>query len=159
VESISYTTRQPRENEVDGVHYHFIGKEEFERKIAEEEFLEFAKVYGDYYGTSKKWVEEKRAQGKHVVLVIDTQGAMQVKDKCSAIFIFVLPPSFEVLRDRLKKRKTETPEVIEKRLDWARHEVKVSRSYDYAIENRDLEATYQVLRSIFIAEEHRRVNQ
>ena len=159
VESVSYTTRQPRDKEVDGIHYNFITRAAFEDKIAAGDFLESALVYGDYYGTSRSWVAERRAQGKHVVLVIDTQGAMLVKAACAATFVFILPPSFEELRDRLHKRKTEPPEVIEKRLEWARHEIEMSKHYDYLIENRDLKATYDVLRSIFIAEEHRSVNK
>ncbi len=159
VESISFTTRQPRGKEVDGKHYFFISREEFQRKIIEGEFLEYAEIYGDYYGTSWKWVEEQRNQGKHVVPVIDTQGAAQVREKCLATFVFILPPSLEALRERLTKRKTESPEEIGKRLNWAKKEIEESKKYDYAIVNHDLETSYQVLKSIFIAEEHRRVKQ
>lgn len=158
IESVSFTTRSVREGEVEGKHYHYIGRQQFEEMIAGGSFLEHATIYGDCYGTSREWVEEKRNQGKHVVLVIDTQGAAQVKTKCEATFIFILPPSFEELRARLTKRRTETKEAIERRLDWARKEVKAAQNYDYIILNDDLETAYQVFKSIFIAEEHKLEN-
>ncbi len=155
VESVSYTTRRPREDEVDGVHYRFISREEFEQKIAEGEFLEYADIYGDLYGTSREWVESRLEKGYHVVLVIDTQGALKLKERYPAVYIFISPPSFEELRRRLLERRTESDEVIEKRLAWARKEVEKSHEYDYRLVNNDLQTAYQVLRSIIIAEEHK----
>ncbi len=155
VESVSFTTRQKRPGEISGVHYNFVSNEEFERKISNNEFLEYVKLYGYYYGTSQKHIQEQRADGKHVVLVIDTQGALQLMGKFDATFIFLQPPSFDVLRDRLSKRKTESATVIEERLNWARLEMEAVRYYDYCIINDELATAYQVLRSILVAEEHR----
>jgi guanylate kinase len=155
-ESCSCTTRPPRLGEISKRHYEFISVEEFEKKIAANEFLEYAKVFGNYYGTRKEEVARLQAQGKHVVLVIDTQGAMKVKQQLPAIFIFISPPSFEELRRRLFKRRTEDVENIQERLLWAKQEIEMAPYYDYHIINDHLDSTYQVLRSIFIAEEHKR---
>lgn len=159
IESISYTTRKIRGDEVQGVHYNFVSREEFENRIANGDFLEYVELYGEYYGTSKSWVENKRNEGKHVVLVIDTQGALKIKKNTDASFIFIMPPSLEILRERLVKRKTETSEAIDRRLGWASEEIKVGKTqYEYIIVNHELKTAYQVLRSIFIAEEHRAKN-
>lgn len=155
VASISYTTRHPRPGEVDGIHYYFLTQEEFIKRMEAGEFLEHVKLYGDYYGTSKIWVEDQLAQGKHVILVIDTQGAALLKGKIEATSIFVAPPSIEELGRRLKARQTENEEVIERRLFWAKKEMAAQGKYDYLIINDDLSSAYQVLRSILIAEEHR----
>lgn len=155
VAGVSYTTRLPRQGEVSGVHYHFLTKADFLQRAAEGEFLEYVQLYGDYYGTSRLWVEEQLSKGKHVVLTIDTQGALQLKGKLKASYIFVTPPSFEELEKRLKSRKTEAQEVIEKRLAWAAQEMLAKTAYDYLVVNDDLETAYQALRSIVIAEEHR----
>lgn len=155
VRSVSYTTRKPRAAEIDGVDYYFITKKEFEEKAAAGEFLEHVELYNTCYGTSRGWVEDKRSQGKHVVLVIDTQGGLKLKGKVEGTFIFIQPPSLEVLRGRLLKRNTETEEVIAERLAWAKKEMDDAAFYDYKIINDDLNTAYQVLRSIFIAEEHR----
>lgn len=156
-ESCSCTTRSPRPNEVSNRHYEFLSLEEFERKIEANEFLEYAKVFGNYYGTRREEVNRLQGEGKHVVLVIDTQGAMKIKQQVPAIFIFISPPSFEELRRRLFKRRTEDEEKIQERLLWAKQEIAMAPNYDYHIINDRLEITYQVLRSIFIAEEHKRV--
>ena len=155
VQSIAYTTRKVRPEEVDGVHYSFITKDEFKQKIENDEFLEYAKVYEDYYGTSRQWVQEQINTGKHVLLVIDTQGALQVKQKIKATLIFIQPPSMDVLRERLMKRQTENDKTVKKRLDWANKEIEKKSNYDYLIVNDDLKVAYQVLRSILIAEEHK----
>ncbi len=155
VESVSMTTRPPRPNEVAGRDYTFIKPKEFKQKIAEGEFLEHAKVFDNYYGTSRKFVEEKLSKGKHVVLVIDTQGALQLQGLIDAVFIFISPPNLEELRARLYRRKTETEEVIEQRLSWAEKEIALSVKYDYHVVNDHLKAAYEVLRSILIAEEHK----
>lgn len=154
VASISHTTRQPRQGEIEGVHYHFISKKEFVKRIDDGEFLEYVKLYDDYYGTHKLWVENQLIQGKHVILVIDTQGAELLKEM-KAIFIFISPPSIEELERRLRSRQTETKDMIEKRLLWAKKEMEAQKNYDYLIINDDLAIAYQVLRSILIAEEHR----
>ncbi|CUI17002.1 Guanylate kinase [Candidatus Protochlamydia naegleriophila] len=155
VANISYTTRQPRSGEVYGQHYHFITQSEFEAKIAASDFLEYVKLYGTYYGTSRRWIEEQRASGQHVILVIDTQGALQLKGRCDATFIFIRPPSLEVLKQRLVHRQTESTEMIEQRLACAERELDAAQYYDYQIINDDLNEAYQVLRSILIAECHR----
>jgi len=153
--SISCTTRRPRHHEVDGVDYHFVTKEQFAEKLAAGEFLEHATIFGYEYGTSKAHIEELKKKGKHVVLVIDTQGAMQLIGKIDAVFIFILPPSKETLAQRLIGRATEKKESIEQRLEWAEKEIACARLYDYQIINDDLATAYQVLRSIVIAEEHK----
>ncbi len=155
VESISYTTRAPRANEIPGRDYNFITIWEFEQKIGEGEFLEYAQVFHQYYGTSSKFVEGQQEKGKHVILVIDTQGALQLKGKLSAIFVFISPPSLDELRARLYRRKSETEEAIETRLSWAEKEMALAKDYDYHIVNDNLKAAYDVLRAILIAEEHR----
>lgn len=155
VESVSFTTRPPRRNEIPGIDYHFISTEEFERKIQEGDFLEYAKVFNDYYGTSKKFVEQKRREGKHVILVIDTQGALQLKEKYSATFIFLSPPSLEELGNRLRSRQTESEAKIAERLAWAEREIQLISSYDYHIVNEDLSIAYEILKSILIAEENK----
>ncbi|MCC5832322.1 MAG: guanylate kinase [Chlamydiales bacterium] len=155
-ESCSSTTREPRPGEIAERHYEFISIQEFETKVEAGEFLEHAKVFGNYYGTRKEEIDRLLQEGKHVVLVIDTQGAMQIFGKVPATFIFISPPSFEELRKRLFKRRTENEEKIQERLLWAKQEIALAPRYDYHIINDDLEVTYQILRSIFIAEEHKR---
>lgn len=152
IESVSYTSREKRPQEKEGVDYHFISREEFEKKIQAKDFLEYVELYGDYYGTSKSWVEERLSQGKHVFLVIDTQGAMNLKGAFDAVFVFIEPPSLEELKRRLEGRKTESLEVIQKRLDWAKRELEMSRFYDYCIVNDDLDHAYESLRKIVISE-------
>ena len=155
LQSISYTTRAPRQNEIHGVHYFFITREEFEKKIAEHAFLEYVQLYGDYYGTSKEWVRTHQDAGNHIVLVIDTQGALQLMGKSEATYIFLAPPSLDKLKERLRKRKSETENSLELRLAISEKELQAACFYDYKIINDDLQTAYQALRSIFIAEEHR----
>lgn len=155
VASVSFTTRSPRAGEINGIHYHFVDEAEFVKRISNEEFLEHVQLYGDYYGTSRLLLEEQLAQGKHVILVIDTQGALLLKEKIEATYIFVSPPSLSVLEKRLLARKTEPQSVIQKRLAWAEHEMIAAKAYDYLIVNDELNTAYQVLRSIIIAEEHK----
>lgn len=155
VESVSYTTRPPRLGEEEGVHYHFIDKATFQEKVAAGDFLEYVELYGYHYGTSSSWVNEKLASGKHVILVIDTQGALKLMDrKIAASYIFILPPSLEILRQRLELRRTESPSVIEERLAWARSELAAAPRYDYLIVNDTLTVAGDVLYSIIVAEEH-----
>ena len=152
VRSRSSTTRAPRGHEKDGVDYDFLSRAEFEKQT---DFLEKAEIYGNLYGTRKSVVEKFLGQGKHVVLVIDTQGALHVKQMMEAVFIFISPPSFEELERRLTARHTEDKEAIEARLEWSKGEMKMLPHYDYNIVNDDLEVAYQIFRSVFIAEEHK----
>lgn len=153
--SISFTTRKPREGEKNGEHYYFISKEEFENKIEKGDFLEYVTLFGEYYGTDKQSIEKLLNSGKHVFLVIDTEGAMKLKNIGSFVYIFVSPPSFEILKSRLTSRNTESPSVIEERLSLAEHEIAMRFNYDYQIINDDLEASVAALKSIIIAEEHK----
>ncbi len=150
--SISYTTRLPRPGEVDGQHYFFVSEKEFKRSIARGEMLEWAKVYGHYYGTPLHFVKEKIAAGKDVILDIDIQGAQEVKKKIpEAILIFIIPPSWEELQRRITNRSTDSLEVIKKRLKAARKEIKVARDFDYIVINDILENALQELTSIIQA--------
>ncbi len=155
VASVSYTTRPKRPREIDGVHYHFVSEEDFLHRLAAGEFLEHASLYGYYYGTSRFWVEKQLVRGAHVLLVIDTQGAAQIRKKIPNISIFISPPSLEALEQRLIKRNTESAVDLQKRLEWAKEEMLHCNEYDYSIINEDLAAAYESLRSILIAEEHR----
>ena len=154
-QSISFTTRQPRPGELDGIDYYFVSKEAFEAKVAKGDFLEHVELYGDYYGTSREWVENQQNEGNHVVLVIDTQGGLKLKDKIPAVYIFLEPPSLEELKRRLLSRKTEQSQVIDKRLACVEREMEQGKQYDYKIINDQIEDAYQVLKSILIAEGHR----
>ncbi|MBO5104545.1 MAG: guanylate kinase [Ruminococcus sp.] len=138
--SISATTRDPRENEVDGVNYYFISDEEFERKISENAFLEYAGYCKHYYGTLLSEVDDYLEKGIDVILEIEVKGAMKVMEKRpEAVSIFVVPPSIKELRRRLKKRGTESDEVIEERVAEAAGEISSAEKYDYVIVNDALE--------------------
>lgn len=151
--SVSYTTRQPRAGEVDGVHYSFIEKERFQAMIADAAFVEWAEVHGNYYGTSRRRIEEICAAGKDVVLDIDVQGARQIRQVFpDSVHIFVLPPSREALRQRLEGRMSDAPEVIARRLQKSRDEIREYRRYNYVIINDLLDAALQELLSIVRAE-------
>ena len=151
--SVSFTTRQPRKNEINGKDYFFVSVEKFKKMIEEGDFLEWANVYGNYYGTSKSQVLKALNSGKDVLLDIDTQGAMSVKENFpQAVLIFFLPPSLEELRNRLLKRKTETKEEIEKRLTIARKEIAKALKYDYLIVNDNLKVAYEKFKAIILAE-------
>lgn len=159
VESVSCTTRAPRAGEIEGKDYFFLTRSEFERKIHENEFLEYAEVFGYYYGTSRRCVQDAQMAGKHVVLVIDTQGAMNLKqEEFEATYIFLTPPSLEELKERLVRRNTEDAKNLEERLSWASHELELASAYDYVVINKDLFLAYGILRSIVIAEEHKTRN-
>lgn len=155
-ESVSCTTRTPRLGEIEGKDYFFLSPEDFKKKITEADFLEYAEVFGNLYGTSKKQIEEKTKSGKHVFLVIDTQGALSLqKIGFKAVYIFVAPPNVEALKERLHKRQTEDEEKRLERLSWAEKEMKLSVLYDFQIVNCNLDVAYAVLKSIVIAAEHR----
>ncbi|MCM1023645.1 MAG: guanylate kinase [Prevotella sp.] len=152
--SVSATTRSPRPGEVDGVNYWFLTKEKFEETIANDGMLEYASYCGNYYGTPKKPVEDMLEKGCHVILEIEVQGAMKIKEKCpEAVFVFILPPSLKELRRRLEKRGTETAEVMEKRLGEAAGEIAHAYKYDYAVVNGELSEAVDDLRAIIRAEE------
>ena len=152
--SVSATTRAPREGEIDGTHYFFITKQEFEARIANNDFLEYAQFAGNCYGTPKSYVMSLLEAGKNVLLEIEVQGAMQVMERMpECVSIFVLPPSFEELERRLRGRGTETEEKIQARLETARGELEHAHRYRYQVVNGgDLEAAYQELRSIYLKE-------
>lgn len=138
--SVSATTRRPRDGEVDGKDYYFHTKEEFQQMIDQGELVEWAEYVGNFYGTPKKRVEEQLNQGRDVLLEIEMQGGMLVKQQFpDSLLIFISPPSAEVLKERLAGRGTESPEEIERRLQRAAEEVKYMKDYDYIIVNDDLE--------------------
>ena len=151
--SISVTTRNPREGERDGIEYFFKTKEEVESMIENDEFLEYARYVDNYYGTPRFYVEEMLAKGKNVILEIEIQGAMQIKAKNpEAVLVFVTPPSFEELRNRLVGRGTETADVIESRLRRASEEAEGMPSYDYIIVNDQVEDCVDRLHQIILSE-------
>lgn len=138
--SVSATTRASRAGEIDGVSYHFLDREEFDRKIQANEFYEYAHVYGNSYGTLKASVEEMRNQGYDVILEIEMQGAKQMKQTVpETILIFIMPPSLEELKKRLHERKTETESQIRMRFESAMAEIAENRYYDYTVTNADLD--------------------
>ena len=151
--SISMTTRKPRPGEVDGVNYFFTDNAHFEELLAEDAFLEHAKVYDHYYGTPKEYVFRMLSEGKHVMLEIDIQGAMQVKERYpQGVFIYVVPPSMDILADRLRHRNTDSPEVITGRLAKAADELSWIEKYDYIIVNDDLDKAIEEGASVLPAE-------
>lgn len=157
--SVSATTRAPRPGEVDGVNYHFLSKDEFEKLIENGGVLEYASYCGNYYGTPKKPVEDMLAEGKNVILEIEVQGALKVMEKCpEAVSVFILPPSLKELRRRLHKRGTETEEVIEKRIGEAAGEISKAVNYDYVMINGELEIAVSDLLSIINSQKLKKEN-
>jgi len=155
--SVSYTTRKPRGAEIEGQSYRFVSREEFEAMIARGEFLEWAEVFGNYYGTHRGILEEARKQGKDVVLDIDVQGARQLKCQIpEAVTVFILAPSKQILEQRLRARGEDRDEVIARRLRDAAEEIRNYNAYDYVLINRDLQASDATLSAIVKAERVRR---
>jgi len=151
--SVSVTTRPPRRGEVDGEDYSFTTRAEFEKLLAEGEFLEHAVVYDNYYGTRRSVIERALSAGKDIILDIDARGALQVMEKnYPAVCVYIMPPSIEELEKRLKGRKTDSEEVIRKRLSLAREEMGYAERYDYVVVNDDLQAAFEGLRAIILAE-------
>lgn len=151
--SVSFTTRQPRPGEIDGVNYNFVSKTEFERMIADGELLEFAEYVENYYGTSLKVIQDKLNRGTDVLLDIEVQGAAKVRSKCpEAVLIFIAPPSLEELSERLHKRNTDSEEVIAHRLEKAREECREIVHYDYIVVNEDVNTVSGEIQSILTAE-------
>ena len=144
--SVSHTTRAPRRGEENGKHYHFVSVPEFERMIEEGQFVEYAKVYGNYYGTSTQSLESLTRQGVDVILEIDTQGAEQIRRQLpQAYSIFIAPPSLATLEQRLNQRAADAPQVIAVRLAEARNEIEQARLFDYLVVNDDLTAAEAAL--------------
>jgi len=155
-QSVSFTTRLPRAGEQDGVDYFFVPPEEFRRMVAAGEFVEWAEVHGNCYGTARKTLEGWRSQGFDVVLDIDCQGAAQLKKSCGgAVFIFILPPGVDELRRRLTGRNLDAPEVIERRIRNAEGEIREARWYEYLIINDRLEVATAQLKAVITAERRR----
>ncbi|MBU5481893.1 guanylate kinase [Blautia sp. MSJ-19] len=151
--SISVTTRQPREGERDGIEYFFRSREEVEEMIRKDQLLEHAEYVGNYYGTPRFYVEDMLSQGKNVILEIEIQGAMKIKEKIpEAVLVFITPPTIETLRNRLIGRGTETAEVIESRLKRASEEAKGINLYDYILINDQLEECVDQLHNIILSE-------
>jgi guanylate kinase len=156
--SVSFTTRKPRGSEVSGEAYHFIERDEFERRIANDEFLEQAEVFGNYYGTHQDALVIARDQQKDLVLDIDVQGAAQLKKRIpDAVSIFILPPSREVLEQRLRARSQDKEEVIRRRLADAAREIRNYSLYDYVLVNNDLDLAAETLKAIVRAERVKRI--
>jgi len=157
--SVSYTTRAPRGQEVEGHSYHYISEEEFERRLANDEFLEHAQVFGKhYYGTHRGILEEAQAQGKDLVLDIDVQGARQLRSRIpEAVTIFILPPSKQILEARLRARGEDPDPEIQRRLRGAAEEIRNYREYDYVLINREVEEAGSALSAIVRAERVRRI--
>jgi guanylate kinase len=151
--SVSVTTRKPRKNEVEGRDYFFVNEEIFKKYIKEKQFAEWALVHGDYKGTLLSTIYESIGKGEDLILEIDVQGAKQLKEKFpEAIFIFIAPPSWEQLEDRLRGRKTEKEEELKKRLKDAHNELKEIKNYDYLIINNHFEKALDELKSVIISE-------
>lgn len=155
--SVSVTTRAPRPGEIEGVHYFFRTKEEFDRMIEQNAFLEYMHVFGiNYYGTPKAFVEAEREKGNHVILEIDVQGAMKVKESCpDAVMVFIAPPSLQILKQRLVGRGTETQESIDVRTATALEELKKLPRYDYMVINDVVEEAVADMEAILSAELNR----
>ncbi|HOH98639.1 MAG TPA: guanylate kinase [Candidatus Cloacimonadota bacterium] len=155
--SVSYTTRAPRGAEQNGIHYHFVDEKEFECRVASGDFLEYAKVFGKcWYGTSISYIKSRLAKSRHVIMDIDVQGASQIAaTDIPYVKIFIIPPSMEVLKDRLIKRATDNEEEIARRLKTAEQELKYIPDYEYLVINDDLDTAVADVMAIIRAEENR----
>ncbi|WP_208437596.1 guanylate kinase [Bartonella taylorii] len=156
--SISVTTRQRRPSEVNGLHYHFISKKEFERKRDGDEFIEWAEVHGNYYGTLRESVENALSAGRDMLFDIDYQGTKQLQKKMlgDTVSVFILPPSMKELVSRLHRRAEDSQDIIDLRLENARTEMQHWRSYDYVVINKDLNQSLSLIKSIYLAETAKR---
>ena len=154
--SVSYTTRQPRVGEADGINYNFVSRTEFERMIADQELLEYAEYVNNYYGTSLKMIQEKLNAGIDVLRDSEVQGAAKVRARCpEAIFIFIIPPSFEELSRRLHNRNTDNEDVIAGRLEKAKIEFREIPTYDYLVINDKVSNAVEEIEAILVANECR----
>jgi guanylate kinase len=153
--SVSVTSRPRRRDEIDGRDYHFLNESDFHKLVAENKFYEWAKVHGNYYGTRRDLVDARLAAGQDVVLDLDVVGGLNIKKMNEkAILIFVLPPSLQILEERLRNRNTDNDEVIQLRLRNARHEINFAQKYDFAVLNEDLGHTISIIRKIVDAERY-----
>src|ERR1700731_3560166 len=151
--SISYTTRAPRGSETDGRQYFFVTRPEFEKMIRDDEFLEHAEVFGNYYGTARRFLREAQQRGHDLLLDIDVQGAAQIQQKLpNATSIFILPPNRKTLEERLRKRSEDREEVIQRRLITASHEIENYDRYNYILVNDHLEESIEILQAIVLSE-------
>jgi guanylate kinase len=168
--SVSYTTRQPRPGETEGIEYHFVSPERFQEMAAADEFAEYAMVHGNMYGTAARQVEDALAQGRDLLFDIDFQGGRQLRQRFAnpgpgsapageVMLVFILPPSLRELERRLRQRGTDADEVIARRLKVARSELAHYDEYDYLIVNDDFDRAYDALRAIYVAASHRRHRQ
>lgn len=153
--AVTCTTRLPREGEREGVDYYFLNEETFQRHKEKGDFLETVKIYGYEYGTLRQSVLDLQNAGKHVLLVIDVQGAAELRGKLETVSIFICPPSYEELERRIHKRKQDSSELIKKRLIRSRDEMEERFHYDYILTNDDEMTAYEVLKSIIVAETYR----
>jgi len=150
--SISYTTRKPRPNEKEGEAYFFVNENKFKELINKNHFLEYAKVFDNYYGTSKDWVEKEMLTGRNFILEIDWQGAQQVKSQLrNSVGIFILPPDYHTLRERLLGRQNDEQETIDRRMDAAREEISHYKEFDYIVINDDFEQALAEIKTIITA--------
>jgi guanylate kinase len=151
--SVSATTRSPRAGEIEGANYYFLSKQKFQQMIEHEEFLEWAEVYGNYYGTPLKKIQEKLASGEDVLLEIDTQGAMKVMQKFpEAVYIYILPPSLQELEQRIRRRGSETEDSILRRLHAAKSEIRTGEHYKYVVVNDAVRSAVGKMTAIIVAE-------
>lgn len=158
--SVSATTRKPREGEKDGIDYFFIEEEEFLKRVKNNEFLEYAKVYGNYYGTPKEEVFKQLKAGKDIILEIDIQGALQVKKNYPmGVFIFILPPSLTELKNRIEGRGTDSKEVILRRMESAYDELNYAFQYDYVVVNDRVDIATEKIKHIILAEKNRAIRK
>ncbi|AWI88801.1 guanylate kinase [Methylorubrum aminovorans] len=159
--SISVTTRARRPSEIDGRHYRFIDREAFEDLRTRDDLLEWAEVHGNFYGTPRRPVERTLAQGRDMIFDIDYQGTRQVRQRLQddVVTVFILPPSFSELRNRLERRAEDSPETIERRLANARNEMQRWSEYDYVIVNDDLDESFRALQAILTAERLKRTRR
>ncbi len=153
--SISTTTRKPREGEVEGVNYFYVTREKFEEMITEDAFLEWAEYSGNLYGTSKKYVTKKMNEGYDIILEIEVQGAKKImKQNPETVSIFIMPPSVEVLEERLRGRNTESEEAVQKRLTAAKEEMKNAHIFKYQIKNITVDEAFNELQSVYESEKN-----
>jgi guanylate kinase len=156
--SVSYTTRAPRGHEKPGESYIYISREEFETRLADNEFLEYAEVFGNYYGTNREILRQAQSEGMDLILDIDVQGARQLKERIpEAVSIFILPPSRDILEQRLRSRSEDAEEVIQRRLRDAATEIRNYQQYDYVLVNHRVDDSTLTLQSIVRAERVRRI--
>lgn len=157
VYSVSATTRAPRQGEIDGINYFFKSKEQFQDMIARDALLEYAEYVGNYYGTPRDFVERTLASGKDIILEIEVQGALKVKEKFpQGVFIFLVPPSLDVLKQRITGRGTENADIINHRMNVAVEEMNLIHYYDYAVVNDQIDAACHRIQSIIVAEHCRK---